>query len=1083
MARRTIKRSGLLVFFGISLLLVPASVSLADDSARSRVDDLLTQSEVRGGLVVHVGCDDGTLAMELATDDRFLVHGLGRDAKRIDGAREIALEASLNTRPMFDRLSGTKLPYADNLVNLAIVESGMAVAVEEVMRVLAPGGVAMTRHGDGWTRQVKPWPESIDQWTHFLHGPDGNAVANDRVVGPPRHMQWVAAPAWARFHHTLASVSSVVSTNGRLFAIIDEGPAASMQVPGRWVLTARDAFSGVLLWKRPISDWAYHRQRFRSGPVQLPRTLVAVGDRVFAPIGIDEPLSALDAATGETLRTYRETMSTEEVLFDDGVLFVVTGTPAPEQASVDPARKGEAPYPNDKRVVAIEADSGKVLWTWTDSVNARLMPLTLAVRGKSVYLQAGEAVHCLDRASGEPRWQADFASKKPTKPAGKNQKPKRNTNRSAGWSVATLVACDEVVLWADGRQLRSLDAADGSLRWECPCPPGFKSPSDVFVVDGLVWIGTDFAEGRDIRTGEVKQTNPATNEVWTVGHHHRCYRNKATERFIMTAKRGIEFFDLQGDDHTRNNWIRGVCQYGIMPCNGLIYAPPHACGCFMEAKLIGFWAVAPKQDPSLRAPVDDANRLTKGPVYTSKLTAHSSPLIAQGSYWPTLRGSATRSGATNARLSLPLNERWDLDTQSKASAPVVGGGRAIAVATDEHVVVSVNAENGEDLWCFTAGGRIDSPPTVHGNLVLFGCADGYVYCLRLNDGALAWKFLAARNEMKTVAFDQIESLWPVKGSVLVQNGIAYAAAGRSSYLDEGITLYGLDPATGEILSKAQVRSENPAQFDFSQAQDRSKQIVQNAVDAKTFQDPDKSDAFSMGGTTNDVLVGDGTSVYLRQMRFDANLNPQESMGRHLLSTSGLLDDAENHRSHWVLGTGDFSRTPVAYSWTANRPSGSHGYRLMVPYGLMLAFDDAAVWSVRRKYDGYQLVAQNNTPFSKSDESLPDFREADNKEKPVFNWSVDLPIRPRAMVKAGDLLIVAGVRDLTSLGTAADLEARFEAFEGHREGKLLVFSAQSGETLAEYDLPAAPIWDGLAIADGRLYLTTADGRLRCWDQDQ
>ena len=33
---------------------------------------------------------------------------------------------------------------------------------------------------------------------------------------------------------------------------------------------------------------------------------------------------------------------------------------------------------------------------------------------------------------------------------------------------------------------------------------------------------------------------------------------------------------------------------------------------------------------------------------------------------------------------------------------------------------------------------------------------------------------------------------------------------------------------------------------------------------------------------------------------------QEHAGRHLLSTSSLLDDAEVHRSHWVLGTGDFT---------------------------------------------------------------------------------------------------------------------------------------------------------------------------------
>jgi hypothetical protein len=34
---------------------------------------------------------------------------------------------------------------------------------------------------------------------------------------------------------------------------------------------------------------------------------------------------------------------------------------------------------------------------------------------------------------------------------------------------------------------------------------------------------------------------------------------------------------------SNNSWIRGTCQYGIIPANGLIYAPTHVCGCYFEA--------------------------------------------------------------------------------------------------------------------------------------------------------------------------------------------------------------------------------------------------------------------------------------------------------------------------------------------------------------------------------------------------------------------------------------------------------------------------------------------------------------------
>ena len=42
-----------------------------------------------------------------------------------------------------------------------------------------------------------------------------------------------------------------------------------------------------------------------------------------------------------------------------------------------------------------------------------------------------------------------------------------------------------------------------------------------------------------------------------------------------------------------------------------------------------------------------------------------------------------------------------------------------------------------------------------------------------------------------------------------------------------------------------------------------------------------------------------------------------------------------------------------------------------------------------------------------------------------------------------------------------------------------FINSHGSTLAEYPLDSLPVFDGLIAANGRLYLVTTDGKLRCY----
>ncbi|MGD8239315.1 MAG: PQQ-binding-like beta-propeller repeat protein [Armatimonadota bacterium] len=924
----------LAVLAGIAL--GASALGAADGEYATLAQEILDATGTTGGLVVHLGCGDGKLTAALHAGDGYLVHGLDADAESVGRARAHISSLRLYGEVSVDTFAGRRLPYADDLVSLLVTERLGQVPMSEVTRVLRPHGVAYVRRAGQWTKTVKPRPAEIDEWSHYLHDAGNNAVAHDTRVGPPRSLQWIGSPRWTRHHDRMSSISALVSAGGRLFYILDEGSTASILLPSRWTLIARDAFSGVVLWKKPIPEWHTRLWPLKSGPAQLPRRLVATADAVYVTLGLDVPLTALDAATGETLRTYDGTRGVEEILFSDGVLFLLVD-PSPD---LDKYRRQSAvrdPWWTGKtvRVMAIEAASGAALWQYEASV----APLTLAADGKRVLFHDGVRVVCLDRAQGDKLWESD---------------PVPVVQRVMSFFAPTLVVRDGVVLFAGGEEsglvkstggatksdtLTAMDADTGAVLWTAEHPPsGYSSPEDVFVIDGTVWCGgvsngsfPGAFTGLALRTGEVKGSHAAA-DVETYWFHHRCHRGKATDRYLMMSRTGIEFIDPLTGHWDINHWVRGGCLYGIMPANGLLYAPPHPCACYPESKLFGFSALGPAsavvQLPE--AGVDDG-RLERGPAY-GEPGERSTSAVPNPNDWPTYRHDSERSGATTETVAAELAETWQADIGGRLSAVTVAEGKVFVAAVDAHTVYAVDAASGNRVWSYTAGGRVDSPPTIHNGAAIFGCADGWIYSVRAGDGELIWRFRAAPAESRITAFEQLESRWPVHGSVLIQGGVAHAVAGRSLFLDGGMRLCRLDAATGRLLSETVLDERDP----------ETGENIQVHVKRLT-----------MPVALPDVLSGDGRHVYMRSQVFDmqgkrqdiaphaaalgAHAAVQEGETRHLFSSNGFLDGTWFHRSYWVYGRS------FEGGWNSYYLAGRR-----VPAGKILAFDNDNVYGFGRE---------------------------------------------------------------------------------------------------------------------------------------
>lgn len=1077
---------------GILCMMLSRAPVLAESAA-----ELLELAGTKGGLVVHLGCGDGKLTAGLRDGEQYFVHGLDTDAADVAAARSRIMAQGIYGPVCADQWDGRNLPYVDNLVNLVIVEDPSGVSQDELLRVLAPGGAALIREQGQWKKTVKSWPDEIDEWTHYLHDADGNPVADDSLVGPPERLQWIGSPRWSRHHDHAASLNALVSASGRLFYILDEGSRASIQLPSQWRLIARDAFNGVILWKRNIDQWNTHQYPLKSGPAHLLRRLVAMSDRVYVTLGIDAPVTALDAASGKTILTYTDSEHTREIVVSEGVAFFVADTSRsllPDWRREDTyvwanssrANPGWGWKGASRRILAYDAGSGKSLW----ESEAPVAPCSLAVDAERVVFHDGQRLVCLDRGNGQRLWEGEPA---PTPlPVQTKTGPR------------VLIYKNVVLLGANDGRMSGWSVEDGKKLWEQKKrPSGHQSLEDLFVAQGLAWTGAiannaddgAFA-GYDPFTGKLVRDFPADVKVhW---FHHRCYPSKATDNYLLTARNGTEFIHLDTEHWKPHHWVRGGCIYGVMPCNGMTYAPMDSCGCQLEAKISGFKALATGGIPEFsQESLTTEARLQRGPAY--RKVEGPSPREAD---WPTYRHDESRSGACSAGVSADLKQVWQAKLDGRLSAPTIAAGKLFTASVDTHTLHALNANTGESAWSYTTGGRIDSPPTYYKGLVLFGSADGYVYALRASDGVLAWRFRAAPMDRRMMAWEQLESAWRVHGSVLVHDGVLYCTAGRNMYVDGGVRLLRLDPMTGRLLGET----------------------VMNDVDPESGQDMHlaylkKTHGNNMPVAHSDILSCDGRQLWMRSQkitfdgkRLEIGLQPvtqQEPEDFHIFCQNGFLDDSYYFRSYWTYGrrvTGGYSGWPKAGN--------------LVPSGRMLCADEKAVYGFGRKpeymtnasvlehqlFAADKMVTQQDIArigkaeqamnkrskqrnASSSDWKLRYFYPTRDLTAATFQWRLDQPsIIARAMTVAGDRLFVSGPADLIDERYAfhnpddPDVQARLkrqaEAYAGRAGGELWVMAKADGDVVNRYALDTLPVFDGMAAAGDSLYVATVDGRVLC-----
>ena len=811
--------------------------------------------------------------------------------------------------------------------------------------------------------------------------------------------------------------SHVVIAGGRFFAQC------------RGMLIARDAFNGLGLWKAKLKRGDDFAWEYR---VKVAALIVAKGNRIYC-LADDGKFKALDAATGKCVKTYDNAGVPVHVLVVDGASG---GPDTIVLAGKDSVR-------------ALEADSGKLKWR-----HSAAQPHNVIASDYGVFYIEGNdrngasygRISSRDLATGKLTWSREYYWARRTElGAFGHDRIVYELRVPHNWREFYATRRKEqqadrkyqmvVISARTGKEIQKIVQTGSSARHgEFRRAFWYKRQLLTEKVDRNGLSIAMFALDDLSKPADVFRANYAGDRGF--GH---CYPPVLTERFYINGQ--LNFTDLKTRKQTSNQITRGACntsRAGYIPANGMIYTFPKHCLCF--PMLDGNVALAPAYAKEPK----ETTELVKGPVWPAKGAD-----VDYARDWPTFRRDAYRSGGTDTTVPAKLDVVWatqikgpDYSTDPAAewidspytagsiTAPVIAAGTVYVAQSDTHRLTALDENTGAVKWEFLANGRLDGPPTIHRGLCLIGSRSGWVYCLQASSGAMVWKLRIAPCDRRICTYGQISSPWPVHGSIPVIDALAYAAAGVHPNADGGIRVVCFKPLTGEIVWKnkfSDLGFDAPWPEPYDPRKKRPESNPWRTIRPMEYRH-------------HDLPVRDGDSIAISRCLFDLKTGK-----RTLKKASGFYRVKE---------------TGVQMPRTAWR------------YGSVRGLSPVAVFNGRSVFSTVPgMKKMFRLDFDKNGKFNSDWvriSPEDEKARLRFSTLKLFRMAPEWIVPSND--------SPNHLNRAM-MVAGENLFTVRASGLLTVRSVADGKVILERKLDRVA-WDGLAAANGRLFVSTAAGKVIC-----